>query len=126
MTNLAEANQAIAALYENLGQQIRSAREVRGLSQQEVANVIGLMRSSVANIEGGRQRITVHSMIAVCQALDLDPADVVTRAMEGAEPFTSAIPAEVKNSTEKLRKSLLSAQANITKILEALPDKKGK
>lgn len=53
---------------------IRAARVAAGLSQQQVADQLGLTRSSVANMEAGRQEIGVVHLAALVRALHLDPA----------------------------------------------------
>jgi transcriptional regulator with XRE-family HTH domain len=43
------------------------------MSQQEVAGRAGLTRSSVANIETGRQAVLLHHFVALARALDCSP-----------------------------------------------------
>lgn len=121
MTDLAAANQLVAALYARIGDHLKTAREQRGISQFDLAAAIGVTRSSVANIESGRQRIQVHALIAACQALGCDPADIISRALEGADPFASVLPRGATHHTARLRKQLLAAQGHITKLLDELP-----
>lgn len=121
MTDLAAANQIVAALYTRIGDHLKTAREQRGVSQHNLADAIGVTRSSVANIESGRQRIQIHTLIAACQALNLDPADIVSQALEGADPLASSLPRSATQHTARLRKQLLNAQGHITKLLDELP-----
>lgn len=49
----------------------------RAISQQELADLLGVSRSHVANLENGRQRITLGAVFAVCEALSEDTRDVI-------------------------------------------------
>ena len=65
-------------LYATLGQRIRTAREARGLNQSALGTHLDLGRSTVSNIEAGRQHIAVHQLVATAQALGVDTEDLLT------------------------------------------------
>lgn len=52
-----------------LGGLIQRLRKAQGMRQQDLAAATGLTRSSIANIEAGRQDLTVPSLIATAKAL---------------------------------------------------------
>jgi transcriptional regulator with XRE-family HTH domain len=56
-------------LYEDVGRRIRDVRLERGISQEELAAALSLTRTSVTNIERGRQRILVHTLLQVAEVL---------------------------------------------------------
>lgn len=60
------------AFYAEVGMRIRQSREERTWSQEKLAQVVGLTRSSIANIECGRQRLLVHTLCSIAAALDCD------------------------------------------------------
>ena len=64
-------------LYDKLGGLIRARRKALSLTQQDVAARIGMSRASLANIETGRQKVLVHQLYALAEALDLSPADLL-------------------------------------------------
>ncbi|MEM7667323.1 MAG: helix-turn-helix transcriptional regulator [Pseudomonadota bacterium] len=70
-------------LYVLFGRRVAEAREKAELTQQQLADEIGLSRASVANIEAGRQRIVLHQAIEISEALklatvaDLLPTDLI-------------------------------------------------
>lgn len=49
---------------------VKRLREAKGLSQQELADLIGLGRTTVTNIEGGRQTTTWANAVLLAVALD--------------------------------------------------------
>ena len=46
-----------AAFWMILGDRLATIRQIRGLTQDNVASIIGLSRSAIANIEAGKQGI---------------------------------------------------------------------
>jgi transcriptional regulator with XRE-family HTH domain len=56
---------------------IRAAREVAGFSQGQLAALAGLSRPSLANIEAGRQTITLRQLDAIATALCIRAADLL-------------------------------------------------
>ena len=64
-------------VYLQIGRRIRSAREARGATQDVLASRADLTRASVSNIEAGRQRVTVHALLNMAAALEVDPASLL-------------------------------------------------
>lgn len=54
-----------------VGQQIREAREKKGLSQTELAELMGVTRATVNGIEADRSSPTVNTLQKVANALSL-------------------------------------------------------
>jgi len=59
-------------LYRELGQRVRSLRVEAGLSQAVLAQRVGLTRTSITNIEQGRQSIPLHVLYDLASALGTD------------------------------------------------------
>jgi transcriptional regulator with XRE-family HTH domain len=57
--------------YTTIGTNIRTIRKARGMSQEQLAAGIGLLRTSVANIEAGRQRVPLHTLEPIAAALNV-------------------------------------------------------
>ncbi len=64
-------------LYQQVGILVRLARENRGLSQLDLAQRIGLQRTSVTNIEAGKQKIQLHTLFNVAHALGISPESLL-------------------------------------------------
>lgn len=56
--------------YEALGANIRAKREELNLTQLELGEQIGLSRTSITNIERGRQRLMADQLLSVADALN--------------------------------------------------------
>lgn len=59
-------------LYELVGEKVERQRHKAGLSQTQLAQRCGLARGSIANIESGNQRPTLHTLWALADALEVD------------------------------------------------------
>lgn len=73
-------------LYRRLGRTVADRRSELGLTQAEIAEKIGLSRASLANLETGRQRIMVHQLFALVNALKFSSIlDLVPETWTSAE-----------------------------------------
>lgn len=62
----------------DLGNRIRKAREAKGLSQVELASLIGVKSGQViSNWEKGENKPNVDLLIALCKVLDVSLADLM-------------------------------------------------
>src|SRR5579863_1667681 len=62
--------------YKQVGQSIRSRRG-KNLSQEALASAVGLTRTSISNIESGRQKMLLHTFVDIADALKADPANLL-------------------------------------------------
>lgn len=96
---------AIEPLYRDLGQRIRAAR--RGhkarLSQEDVAERVGLPRSAISAIEGGRQRVLTHSLVRICEVLEITPNDILLQLNNESKNLNN-VKSDSSLSTNTLRK----------------------
>lgn len=83
------------ALYQGLAIRVRDHRAGLGLSQQHMADVAGLTRSTVASIETGRQSVSIHHLYALARALGVMPGDLLPPVDEGVEAEHSTAPTRV-------------------------------
>jgi transcriptional regulator with XRE-family HTH domain len=65
------------ALYTTIGQRIREWRAARGLTQAELAALLSMARTSLTNIENGRQKLLVHTLLDIAAVLDVDAASLL-------------------------------------------------
>jgi transcriptional regulator with XRE-family HTH domain len=64
-------------LYKQFGQLLRNLRTEAGLTQDEVAERVKLKRTSVTNIERGRQHIALHQLYLLAAAVGKSPSDLL-------------------------------------------------
>lgn len=65
-------------LRSSMAERIKRARKEAGLQQQELADAVGLTRTSISNIERGKQGLSVDLLYAISQHLN-ESADVLLR-----------------------------------------------
>jgi len=66
-------DEAADAFYAALGRRIRASRDGARFTQDQLAGRVGVTRSSIANTETGRQKIPVHLLVAIADALGVAP-----------------------------------------------------
>ncbi len=59
-------------LYKYIGARLHERRLEVGLTQGQVATLVGVLRTSVTNIEAGRQKPPLHLLYALCLALGIE------------------------------------------------------
>lgn len=71
---------------ETLGGRIRERRNELGLSQEALADRAGLHWTFVGQVERGRRNLSLHNLLKLAEALQIDPGRLVTelQAPEGA------------------------------------------
>ena len=58
--------------HKNIGQRIRNQRKEKGLSQEQLAELIGISLSFLGHIERGTRKASVETLARICKALDVD------------------------------------------------------
>lgn len=61
-----------STLYQILGNRIKTRREEIRLNQNELGEKAGVGRTSISNIEQGRQKPPLSVIYNICHALDID------------------------------------------------------
>ena len=67
-------------LYETVRQKIRDLRTAEAdtrLSQAELGEVLGVKRSTIANLESGAQRASLHNVYELCAHYNLELTDML-------------------------------------------------
>jgi transcriptional regulator with XRE-family HTH domain len=71
-----------AKLFALIGERIKQRRIDLGQTQAWLAKRVGMLRTSITNIETGRQKAPLHVIYALCNALEIDPLDILPRPSE--------------------------------------------
>lgn len=66
-------------LYKEFGRGLKAARRdgKPKLTQQQLADRVGLSRTSITNIESGRQQVALHQVYLLASALGRQPAELL-------------------------------------------------
>lgn len=60
-----------------LGEAVRRLRKARGLTQEDLSGLTELHRNHIGGIERGERNITIKTILALAQALEVRPADLL-------------------------------------------------
>ncbi|MDE0532824.1 MAG: helix-turn-helix transcriptional regulator [Albidovulum sp.] len=61
-------------LYEAFGRLVALHRKrIQGLTQAKLGDAVGLSRTSITNIEKGRQHVSLHQLFGLARALKISP-----------------------------------------------------
>lgn len=63
-----------------LGQTIYNMRKARGVSQERLGELAGIDRAYMGRIERGETSVGVDKIWAICDALDITPAQLFSEA----------------------------------------------
>lgn len=87
-------------VYHEVGALIRKIRTERGLTQQELADKLQMTRTSVTNIETGRQHIQLDLLYETARVLEVSVAQLLPPEQPTANPD---LPQFVKAVLEKVK-----------------------
>ena len=59
----------INGIYREVGLRVEKRRRMLKITQEELANLIGLTRTSITNIESGKQRCTLDTLYRIATSL---------------------------------------------------------
>lgn len=83
------------SFYREVGLKIREARDQKKLTQEDLAQTVGLTRTSLTNIEKGRQKFLLHTFVAIASALEVTPAKLLPGANEVLQKLGVELPASL-------------------------------
>ena len=66
-------------LYLAIGLSIKHARAATDLTQEELAKAVGVLRTSITNIEAGRQRLPIDLLYDIADVLGVEAASLLPR-----------------------------------------------
>ena len=75
----------VPQIYKTLGQSISTLRRKSEITQQQLADSIGISRASIANIERGEQRVFLDQAVAIAAFFDLAGIDELVIAVQEEE-----------------------------------------
>ena len=64
-------------VYREIGKRIRDARKKKRITQSDLRKEVDIARATIANIELGRQSVSVYHLVLIAIALDCNISDIV-------------------------------------------------
>lgn len=119
-------------LYQAIGEKVRKLREAQSgargkMTQAELAELVGLERTSITNLERGNQKVPLHALYRICETLKAPVFDALPSVAEVQVPRDD-LPLEdlsLRSETVKatpLVKLAVEALLNTGKLSDASPN----
>jgi len=65
------------AVKKEIGQRLRDARRRRGMTQVELAAILGANQTYVSSVERADRGITIQQLFRLCNALKISPTEII-------------------------------------------------
>jgi transcriptional regulator with XRE-family HTH domain len=88
-------------LYETVGRRIRDTRKIAKLTQEGLAARVNLTRTSVTNIEKGRQKLLLHTLFDLAAAMKVPVAQLMPDQREDQPHFEQKLTNGLSAAEEK-------------------------
>ncbi|MEO1390247.1 MAG: helix-turn-helix transcriptional regulator [Cyanobacteria bacterium J06634_6] len=72
-------NDAERSYHRELGTSLKDARKSANLTQQQLANAMGIQRTSITNKEKGNQAISVWDLVTICRICKADISEMLPK-----------------------------------------------
>ena len=96
----------IDAFYFEIGQRIQQARKNGSrtlITQKELGDIVGLTRTSITNVEKGRQKLSIHMLYEIADALMVNVNDLLPNSLSrDREDIMAKIPTDLPDETRRL------------------------
>jgi transcriptional regulator with XRE-family HTH domain len=93
-----EAKSDLEQVYRTVGERIRDERKRQNITQDELALQVGLTRTSITNMEKGRQKLLLHTLIQIANILGIPPARLLpTFERETSVKLPEELPRHVRS-----------------------------
>ena len=76
---------------DRIGQRIATLRKLAGMSQEQLSERAGLQRTHVSRIEAGKYAVTLETIQAIAEALEMT-VDIVDPALANLAPMKRLMP----------------------------------
>ena len=100
--------------FENIGRKLKEIRLSKGLTQEYVADMADVNTSHISNIENNRVKISLTTLVNVCNALDVTVDFILAGEYN---KISSVLEQEILH---ELQSCPLETQKQILKIIRAL------
>lgn len=81
----------VEAIYTRFGRELRRVRRQKGMTQDDLGQRVNLGRTSIVNIESGRQRVHLHTFVGLADALELSPAELLPEEPESVPAIADRV-----------------------------------
>ena len=91
-------------VYTELGRNIRDARKASDFKQTQLAEIIGVSRTSLTNVECGRQGLSVFQLLSLADALGIEASKLLP-SLSQMDKQQQVVPAGVEAWISEISKT---------------------
>lgn len=102
-----------------LGERLRAVRHSHGVTQSQVAKILGTNQSHVSNVERGARGLTLQQVVKLTRAFDVS-ADTLLNGKKPAKPARSLKSGRLLQRLQRIEELPPTQQKAILKILDGL------
>ncbi len=84
----------------SLGNRIKSAREETGITQEELAENVGISRAAIARYESGEIEPKIKNLVAIAQRLNVTTDYLLGLEIQPKDPLTKGLSEEAIKALE--------------------------
>jgi DNA-binding XRE family transcriptional regulator len=98
--------------YQEVGRRIREARRRRrpALTQEALANLVSLTRTSITNVEKGRQKFLLHTLVDIASALQVQPSSLLPDSKTEVERLDAALKYRTPSEQEWIKSTITAVE----------------
>ena len=100
--------------FKKIGQKIKETRVNRNLTQENIADKIGINTSHISNIETNKTKVSLTTLIHICNSLDVSVDYILESDLTNS---SCAIEREILNEIQKLNTEKKEQILRIAKVL---------
>jgi len=105
----------------SLGERLRTLRQSRAMSQEQVAHIADITPAYLGQVERGTKNVTVHTLDKVCAALNISLAeffDIAKVHDKGIDEISNQILHQLHNKTPSEKQAILKMVKLVFSIKE--------
>lgn len=93
--------------FEQISKKIRDTRLTEGLTQEYLANASDVNVSHISNIENNRVKVSLPTLVAICNALDVTVDYILSTEYTTASPLDNEILKKLQRLTDEQKEKIL-------------------
>lgn len=93
--------------FEEIGKNIRDSRIQRHYTQEYIANKIGVNVSHISNIENNRVKVSLTTLVAICNVLNLSVDYILRKEYTAVDAIDHEILKELSSCSEEQKEKIL-------------------
>jgi transcriptional regulator with XRE-family HTH domain len=115
---VSETAASIEPIYISIGARLRDARIDAGWTQDEVAGWVDLSRTSVTNVEIGRQRLMLHQIVIYADVMSIPLGELIGSAVDTTNAKLRAENATLRRRVGALEQAMRSVAASAADVMD--------